>query len=364
MTLLLSLFVLFLAVIALVGVHEFGHYWVAKRLGVGIREFAIGFGPKVYARRSVKTGILYCLKLFPLGGYVKLVDSREGLLDESERAVSLDHQPVWKRLLIILAGPMMNFIFAAMAFWAMSTIGYLAVKPMIKEILPGSIAEQAGLKPGMQILKIDGKGTADWTAIYLPLVGHIGNQDTLQVTAELSGKIHDEVLNLRHWKINPLKPDLLLSLGIKAERPSDKNSALIFERQTHPLISIKEAWRMMKEFLWLNTVVIIKLFTGKISLESLAGPLSLFQGALLSFKAGVSAFLGFLAFVSIAVGYVNLLPIPGLDGTQIIYLFLEKIRGQPISIAVQVLAYRLGLIILSVLLIQVTMNDLIRYYSP
>jgi len=363
MTVFISLLVIILAVLAVVGVHEYGHFIVARWCGVGVRKFAIGFGPALWSRRSPKTGIEYTINCLPLGGYVKLFDSREGPLSDSERAVSFDNQAIYKRVLVIFAGPGMNFVFALLAFWIMSAMGYMAIKPMIKAITPNSLAAEAGLTAPQEVIAVDHQPAHDWTSVILPMVLRIGDPGNLEITTQQNNESKDYNIPLANWRLDPLKPNLLASLGIEPDLPKTANSPLIYEKRFSLVGSVTESYRLTKQFLWLNTVVIGKMLVGKISVQSLAGPLSLFQGALLSFKAGVAAFLGFLGFISIAIGFVNLLPIPGLDGAQILYLLIEKITRKPVSIPLQILAYRLGMIVLTILFIQVMMNDIVRYYG-
>lgn len=359
MIIFISLLAIILSVLALVGLHEYGHYLMARLCGIGVREFAIGFGPTFWTRTSAKTGIQYKVNLLPLGGYVKLIDGRESTLTPAEIPISFDQQPIYKRLFVVIAGPFMNFVFAFIAFWMMSAIGYMAVKPVIESVKTASLAEQSGLKAGQEIIAVDQKSADDWTQVLIPMILRMGDSGTMTI----STKAQEYSIPLEHWRIDPLKPDLLLSLGIIPELPKTTPSPLVFEKRFNVVDSVKESYKLTSQFLWLNIVVIGKMLVGKISIQSLAGPLSLFQGAFLSFKAGLSAFLGFLAFISIAVGFVNILPIPGLDGAQVLYLLIEKFFKTPISIALQILLYKLGLILLSILFIQVLMNDLLRFYS-
>ncbi|MCR6554548.1 RIP metalloprotease RseP, partial [Aeromonas sp. CPF2-S1] len=145
----------------LVAVHEFGHFWVARRCGVKVERFSIGFGKAIW-RRLGKDGTEYVLALIPLGGYVKMLDGRVDELKPGEEAQAFNHKSVWARMAIVAAGPMANFVFALFAFWLMFMIGVPSVKPVVGEVRPASIVAEAGILPGMEIVGVGGEETGDW----------------------------------------------------------------------------------------------------------------------------------------------------------------------------------------------------------
>lgn len=130
----------------LVAVHEFGHFWVARRCGVKVEKFSIGFGKSIWSRVA-KDGTEYSLSIIPLGGYVKMLDSRVDDVAEEERGFAFDTKPLWKRTAIVAAGPIFNFLFAIFAYWLVFLIGVPAVKPVVGQVTPYSIAAEAGLEP-------------------------------------------------------------------------------------------------------------------------------------------------------------------------------------------------------------------------
>ncbi|TDF39544.1 sigma E protease regulator RseP [Alteromonadaceae bacterium M269] len=208
-----------IALSILVAVHEWGHFWVARRCGVKVLRFSIGFGKPLWSRTD-KLGTEYVIAAIPLGGYVRMLDERVDEVSLEERAVAFDNQSVWKRIAIIAAGPITNFIFAIFALMLMYLLGVESVKPEIGSVTAQSIAQEANLKPGMQIKSVGGRETPDWQAINLELVSHIGG-DNLQMTVTLpdSQAELERQLDIREWKFDPDKESALTSLGIIPFRP-------------------------------------------------------------------------------------------------------------------------------------------------
>jgi regulator of sigma E protease len=198
----------------LVAVHEFGHFWVARRCGVKVERFSIGFGKAIW-RRMGKDGTEYVLALIPLGGYVKMLDGRVDELKPGEEAQAFNHKSVWARMAIVAAGPMANFVFALFAFWLMFMIGVPSVKPIVGEVRTDSIAAEAGLLPGMQIVEVGGEPTGDWESIVYALISHLGDDSVqLKLTEPKSSYTSDKTLELKSWTFDPDKESPIVSLGI------------------------------------------------------------------------------------------------------------------------------------------------------
>ncbi|MGY4024836.1 sigma E protease regulator RseP [Aeromonas rivuli] len=198
----------------LVAVHEFGHFWVARRCGVKVERFSIGFGKAIW-RRMGKDGTEYVLALIPLGGYVKMLDGRVDELKPGEEAQAFNHKSVWARMAIVAAGPMANFVFALFAFWLMFMIGVPSVKPIVGEVRTDSIAAEAGLLPGMQIVEVGGEPTGDWESIVYALISHLGDDSVqLKLTEPKSSYASDKTLELKSWTFDPDKESPIVSLGI------------------------------------------------------------------------------------------------------------------------------------------------------
>ena len=198
----------------LVAVHEFGHFWVARRCGVKVERFSIGFGKAIW-RRLGKDGTEYVLALIPLGGYVKMLDGRVDELKPGEEAQAFNHKSVWARMAIVAAGPMANFVFALFAFWLMFMIGVPSVKPVVGEVRPASIVAEAGILPGMENVGVGGEETGDWESVTYALISHLGDDSVqLKLKAANTSYAVDKTLQLAGWKFDPDKESPIGSLGI------------------------------------------------------------------------------------------------------------------------------------------------------
>ncbi len=165
----------------LIAFHEFGHYWTARKLGVKVLRFSIGFGKPLWSRRYGPDDTEYVIAAFPLGGYVKMLDEREGGVAESERHRAFNNQSVWRRIAIVAAGPVFNFIFAIFAFWLMYMLGVPGVKPVIGEVAPSSIAAETGFRAGDEILAVDGRTTPTWSTARITLLDKSLDQDRIEL---------------------------------------------------------------------------------------------------------------------------------------------------------------------------------------
>ncbi|QMT61183.1 RIP metalloprotease RseP [Legionella sp. PC997] len=210
-----------LALVLLVTVHEYGHFQVARWCGVKVLRFSFGFGP-ILARWCDKKGTEYAWSLFPLGGYVKMLDESEGEVPENERHLAFNNQSIWKRAAIVLAGPFFNFLFAFVALWWVLVIGMQSLAPMIESVKPNSIAGQAGLKAKEEIIALNDTKINSWRDFQYAIMPLVGSQETIQLTLKslVDGHIHTVSLPLTNWKIDSKKPDALQSLGIEPFIPS------------------------------------------------------------------------------------------------------------------------------------------------
>ncbi|EPM1688924.1 sigma E protease regulator RseP [Citrobacter freundii] len=432
----------------LITVHEFGHFWVARRCGVRVERFSIGFGKALW-RRTDKLGTEYVIALIPLGGYVKMLDERAEPVAPELRHYAFNNKTVGQRAAIIAAGPIANFLFAIFAYWLVFIIGVPGVRPVVGEITPNSIAAQAQIQPGTELKAVDGIETPDWDAVRLQLVAKIGDEHTTLSVAQFgSNQRQDKTLDLRQWAFEPDKEDPVSSLGIRPRGPQiepvlsevlvnsaaskaglqagdrivkvngqpltqwmtfvtlvrdnpDKPLALDIERQGSslsltltpdskqvngkaegfagvvpkviplpdeyktvrqygPFSAVLEAsdktWQLMK----LTVSMLGKLITGDVKLNNLSGPISIAQGAGMSAEFGIIYYLMFLALISVNLGIINLFPLPVLDGGHLLFLAIEKLKGGPVSERVQDFSYRIGSILLVLLMGLALFNDFSR----
>lgn len=205
-----------LALLLLIVIHEYGHFQVARWCGVKVLRFSFGFGPILFSWRDKKQ-TEYAWSLFPLGGYVKMLDETEGEVEPSEKHKAFNNQTVWKRIAIVLAGPLFNFLFAFVALWLVLILGMYSLAPMIESVKPGSLAAKAGLGAKQEIIALNGKPINSWRDFQYAMMPLIGSQETinLRVKSLEDGRQSELSLPLADWALNDKKPDPLESLGIE-----------------------------------------------------------------------------------------------------------------------------------------------------
>ena len=220
MDLLYTIGVTLLTLAVLVAVHEFGHFWVARRCGVKVLRFSIGFG-KPFLRWRDALGTEYALAAVPLGGYVKMLDEREGPVAPHEEHLAFNRKPVLARIAVVAAGPVANFLLAIVAYWALFLAGESGYSPVIGEVETGSIAEVAGLEAGQEIVAVDGRETPTWQALSFQLLERIGDSGEIRFAARYpdSDVIYESRATLTEWLAGEESPDLLGGLGLTLYTP-------------------------------------------------------------------------------------------------------------------------------------------------
>ena len=354
-------FVLVLGI--LVFVHEFGHFLLAKKLGVGVITFSLGFGPKLIGRKIGETQ--YQISAVPLGGYVKLIGEDRGEeVKEEDRARSFSFQPIWKRTLIICAGPFFN-MFLTLVIFCFSFMFFgvpqepLPLPPIIGGLQSGFPAEKAGLRKDDRILSIDGVRITTWNDISSIIRGSQGKELSIKV------KRNEEMIE---FKISPELSKEKLTQGEKAvyvigiTAPYEE---MIFRyKRIGPLEAVYEGilqtWHLTK----LMVVVLGKMIAGEISPKTIGGPIQIAQEAGKQGKKGLPYLFGLIAILGINLGLINLFPIPILDGGHLLFLAMEAILGRPISIKKIEIAQQVGLILIILLMIYAFHNDLRRIFFP
>lgn len=246
----------------LVAFHEFGHFWVARRCGVKVLTFSVGFGRAIWQRQA-KDGTVYQLGLIPLGGYVRMLDERIDAVPEALKNVSFNAQSVYKRFAIVAAGPIANFILAVAVLWLMFGIGVPTVKPVVGEVEANSIAAAAGLQTGSEILHVDDVETYDWQQVQLGLMSAIGNSKTTITLKTRDNQQVTRVLNIDDWDFNPETESTFGSLGISVYQPevytvlarveADSPAALSGLKQGDELLEIEgqalESWQSLQQII-------------------------------------------------------------------------------------------------------------------
>jgi regulator of sigma E protease len=442
------------AVSLLVSVHAFGHFWVARRLGFKVLRFSVGFGRPLWKMTAGADQTEYVLAAIPLGGYVKLLDEREGPVPPQDLARSFTRRPPWQRIVVLLAGPGFNILFAIIVLWGMFWAnGETEIRPVVGDVVAGSVADRAGLRSGDEIYAINGTPVAGQRDVVFGLLDAMSGQGeallavhgsggqartaTLAVTNSTERRRLTEPaelfkgLGFEFWE--PTVPAVLgrvvpdgpaARAGLKpgdeitaidgepvrnfhdviariAGRPGaaitvhyvrdgkqfDARMTVASERVegrlvgrirvttastvklpdsylTHtdltPLAALARAAGEAENMTVLQGRLFWRMLLGQVSLKNLSGPLSIAEYAGDSAQAGVAPFLGFLVLISLSLGFLNLLPVPILDGGQIVFQLVEWLKGTPLSERTQVLGQQVGIALLVVLMGVALFNDIAR----
>lgn len=445
------------AVSLLVTIHEFGHYWVARKLGFKVLRFSVGFGTPLWKKTAGADRTEYVFAMWPLGGYVKLLDEREGPVPPEDLARSFTRKKPWERILVLLAGPAFNIIFAIIVLAAMLWVsGSPEVRPVVGRVVADSIVAQAGLQSNDVIVAVEGKAVSNQTDVLFGLIEGMSEPEPIDLQVrrgeselrDLQLRIDDpEVrraltepsallpgIGMRFWAppmpavigkadaggpadvAGLLAGDRIVAVdGVEiadfpmlveaiSVRPN-REISVIYERAgvqgstmvttTADLVDGREVGRIriqtpppppwpasMIEVVrfgpleavgeasvraWDMTVLQAKMFWrmifGQVSLKNLSGPISIAEYAGDSARSGVAEFLGFLVVISLSLGFLNLLPIPILDGGQIVYQLAEWVRGSPLSDRLQAIGQQVGVALLVMLMGVALFNDFARQFG-
>ncbi|GLK87943.1 sigma E protease regulator RseP [Pseudomonas turukhanskensis] len=443
---------LLVALGVLVTFHEFGHFWVARRCGVKVLRFSVGFGTPL-VRWHDRHGTEFVVAAIPLGGYVKMLDEREtdAHIATEDLPFAFNRKPVLQRIAIVSAGPIANFLLAIFFFWVLAMMGSQQVRPVIGAVEPQSLAAQAGLAAGQEIVAVDGERTTGWSNIGLQLVRRLGESGQIAVQVIEPGSTSEttHTVQLQDWLKGADEPDPISSLGIRPWRPAiepiiatldpdgpgqaaglkvgdrlltldgvaldewqqlidgvrpraGQRVMLVVQRDGHPvelpitlaakgndkaqagylgagpqvgewpadmlrevsfgpLESVSEALKRTWTMSLLTLDSLKKMLFGELSVKNLSGPITIAKVAGASAQSGVGDFLNFLAYLSISLGVLNLLPIPVLDGGHLLFYLIEWVRGRPVSERVQGWGMQIGISLVVGVMLLALVNDLSRF---
>jgi len=335
--------------------HELGHFLVAKYFDVKVLKFSLGFGTKVVGTRIGETE--YLISSIPLGGYVKMLgESHDDVseLPEEEKARAFNNQHVLKRMAIVLAGPLFNFILAILIFCLFySYAGEQVILPKVGQVRPNSPAASAGLKKGDLIISVSGNPVESWEEIR-GLVQESGGKEIEMVVSRgpeiIVIKVRPEASQIKNI-FGETKETYLIGIVASGEIKQVKlESAQAIQR------GIDKTWEVTK----LTLLTVVKLFQGVVPIKTLGGPILIGQMTGQLAQQDYTYLIPFMAVISINLGILNLLPIPILDGGLIVFLLVELITGRPIGLKKQELAQKVGLAILIGLMAVVMYNDILR----
>lgn len=456
---LIAVITFIIAIGILVAVHEFGHYWVARRLGIKVLRFSIGFGKPLWQRVAGKDQVEYVISAIPLGGYVKLLDEREGNVPEADLHRSFNRAPVWKRIAVLLAGPVFNLIFAVAMYWVLFTAGQPELRPIVGEVTAESIASRAGLKYEDTILAIDGKPVATLESAMLGTLDDLIDDGTITMRVRgIDGTERDVIMQTGEQRRALTQADTMLTgLGFDFWRPRvvadvgqlvddgaakkaglvvgdrivavdqqpvadfqqlvtlirakpNQGITLTVERGDQtlqfpmtvsaavengepvgrigvgpsgtvlesgikrddmltmtkygPLAALSQATVKTWETSVFTLKIVGRIVTGDVSLKNISGPIAIAETTGFAVRQGWRTFLSTLALISISLGVLNLLPIPILDGGQIVYQLAELVKGKPVSERAQLFGQQIGIAVLILMMSLAFYNDIARHLAP
>jgi regulator of sigma E protease len=443
------------AISILVAVHEFGHYWVAKKLGFKVLRFSIGFGKPLLTRVGKDADHTeYCLAAIPLGGYVRLLDEREGDVPAAELHRSFTRRPISHRIAVLLAGPAMNLLFAALLYAILAMVGTEIIKPVVGQVRLDSPAAVAGLQRGDQIIRVGRRNVNDTEELQIALIRQFSDEGLIPLTVRRDGIERPVTLRVTADRRSLTEPGKLLpglgfdlatwnaatmiestpagSAGARAGlRPGDRllavdgqpiaNSSafrsvvgaaanreisieverrgerlrivaavprvieegrpigrlgiqlkegapvwppgLVETHRSGPVdalvIGVKKTWEMSA----LTVQMLWRMLTGQVSAKNISGVVSIAEFAGISASLGAAAYMAFLAIISVSLGVLNLLPVPLLDGGQIVYQAVEAVKGSPLSERTQLFGQQIGIALLVVLMSLAFYNDISRHLN-
>lgn len=424
----------------LVTFHEYGHFWAARRCGVRVLAFSIGFGRPLWVRQG-RDGTRYMVSMLPLGGYVRLHDRQDDPAVDRASSDAFEDKPLWARAFIMLAGPLANFLLAIVVYWGLFMYGVSGIAPVIGSVVEGSPAAQAGLAAGQEITAIDQRAVRTWQQVDAALRSLDGNDvvetDARQQHTITLGEVSPTTPAWEALGVVPWQPVVSPVLGTVVEEgpahvaglqagdrildvaqqpvgdwqavvsrlrylPVGQPFQLVYERQGErreitltPTSrettngqrvnyigagAVMPAWPdhyrrveragpidalgMAVSRTWQLSAATLgamgKMVTGALSPRNLSGPVMISKVAGDTARSGAEAFIGFLAYLSISLGILNLMPVPMLDGGHLLYFAFEAIRGRPLPERVQLLGRCIGMVLIGSLMIAAFYFDLTR----
>lgn len=345
------LFIFILGVIVLV--HEFGHYLFAKIFKVYVYEFSIGMGKRLWYYKKKGGETEYSIRLIPLGGYCSLAGEEVDEADAKKipKNRRLQDKKVWQRFLIMFAGAGFNFVLAFVLLFVSALIfGSVTTKPVLGSVPEGLPAYEAGLRVGDTILEVDGDKVSAWDDVMWDVQMSDGSTLTF-VVEDVDG--NEKTVNVTPDKEETEDGTVTYKFGLGLDTTPQYGLGVSFQYAINKTGSL---FRIMFETLK-------SLFTGQVGVTDLSGPVGIYSVVDSQAKAGVDSILYLIAFLSLNVGVINLIPLPAFDGGRILFLIIEKIKGSPVSSKVENTIHNIGFLLLIGLMILVTFSDIFKLFN-
>ncbi len=355
-----TLFSFILVLGLLIFVHELGHFLFAKLFRVRVLKFSLGFGPKIAGKVIGETE--YVISALPLGGFVKMFGENpdEQEMDDGDKNASFAHKPVWQRFMIVLAGPLFNLFFSVLLFF-MVFIFVGVPTPVdttrIGKVTVDSAAENAGLETDDVILEINSRPTLSWLDVLNGVKGSEGRELSVVVqrgSERLQLKVTPKIDSVKNVFGEEVEKRFMIGI-VKADELTYTRKTLIESMQT----ALAQTWM----YISLTVMGFVKLFQRVIPASEIGGPILIAQIAGEQMKAGWVNLFYFMGLLSINLGFLNLLPVPVLDGGHLVFLTIEGIMRKPMNERAQIFAQQIGIGLLTTLMIFVFYNDIVRLLS-
>ena len=337
-------FIIILGVI--IFIHELGHFIFAKRAGIYVYEFSLGMGPKIFKFNRKNDETEYCLRLFPIGGFVQMAG--EEIEDDPNvpKDKKFGAKTFGQKFMTVIAGILMNLVLAIVLLFVVGLInGAPLNKSIVGEIPTDTPAYEAGLQEGDKILNVNGKKASSNDQLILRLQLNYGKKITFEV--DRNGSI----------KQITVKPELIEEDGKDVYK---YGFVIADEREMGLIAAFKYAFTKTISLIQQMGYIIFYLITGQLSINSLSGPVGIYNVVGMASAAGIVSLLYLTAYISINVGFINFLPIPAFDGGRIIFLLVEKVKGKPVNPKFENTLHTIGFFLLMALMILITYNDIIR----
>lgn len=334
----------------LISIHELGHFLFAKGLGVGVLKFSLGFGPKLVGRKKGETE--YVVSAVPLGGYVKMMgEDPTQEAEDPEKSFSL--KPLTSRLAIVAAGPGFNFLLAVFLFAILHMVGIPTLTTRVGEVMPDSPAMAAGMAQGDRIIAVEGQKVKDWGDLRKMVVGSAGK--ALTFTIQRGESVFDVQVVPESREAKNIFGETIQTgiIGVKA-------AGEVVTKRYNPALA------MVKGAVWtgnatsLTVVSIVKILQGRLSPKNLAGPVGIAAIVGEQAKRGIMSVISLVAFLSVSLGVINLVPLPVLDGGHIMFFAVEAVSRKPFSLRQREVAQQIGIMLLILLMAYVFYNDILR----
>ena len=347
----ISLLVLIFILGIIILVHEFGHFIWAKTFKVHIYEFSIGMGPVIFTHKGKKDKIDYNLRAIPIGGFVSMAGEVYEDDEKINKKSFMCNKPWWQRLIILVAGVVNNFILALLLLFLGALIWGATINlPEVKEVVEGSAMDEAGIVAGDEILAINGRKVSNW--------------DTASILLIMESEDNVYTFNIRHE--DGTVEDIDVTPTITENENGTKTNTFgvyIKSEEVHGFVdSLKYAFQKFGSIVHSMALTIEGLFTGKISLQALSGPVGMYEVVDQSIGYGISYMLYLVAFLSINVGFINILPFPAFDGGRVLFLIIEQLKGSPVNSKVENICHMIGFFLLILLMIYITIQDIFRFF--